>query len=415
MSMFVLQGTTYILPLISFPYLVRVLGPSNFGLMAFSQAFIAYFSILVDYGFDLSATRRVALLRNETLELSHFVSAVMTVKVLLAMAAFVLLALVVSLVPRFAADRAIFLFSFLTVLGSVVFPAWLYRGLEAMKMLSALTIFGRALSLLGIFVFVHNPGDLLAAVILQSSALLLSGTLALIFVPKLVPIKYVRPLAAELRHTFADGWHAFLSTSAISVYTSSNVFILGLMTTPLIVGYYAAAGKLITAVTGLASPVSQAVYPHIVGLIAKSRVQALEFIYRLLIAQGGVMLVLSVVLFIAAPNAVRLLLGPQFEACIPLVHIMAALPFLIGLSNVLGIQTMMAFDMKKAFSRIIVGCGVLNIAILFPLIAVAGAAGAASALLIVESVVTVSMVLVLAKRGIMGQMFSSRLHSLEFI
>jgi PST family polysaccharide transporter len=311
-------------------------------------------------------------------------------------------------VPHFASNKPIFLLAFISVVGNVLFPAWLYRGLERMKLLSALAIFGRAFSAAAIFLFVRGQHDLLLAVIFQSSSSLLSGLLALVFLPRLSSIEYAQPTRLELMQTFADGWHAFLSTSAISIYTFSNTFILGLMTAPAVVGYYAAASKIISAFVGLASPVSQAVYPHIVDLIAKSRVKALEFISRLLIAQGGAMLALSIIVFVFAPIMVRALLGPMFESCVLLVRIMAALPFVIGLSNVFGIQIMMAFDMKRAFSRILVGCSLLNVVILFPSIALAGAAGAACCLLIVECIVTAAMLAVLVRQGTMGEIFAAR-------
>jgi polysaccharide transporter, PST family len=79
-SLFVLHGANYVLPLITVPYLVRVLGPENFGRIAFVQAFIQYFVVLTDYGFNLSATRAVALVRDDPAKLSSLFSAVMIVK-----------------------------------------------------------------------------------------------------------------------------------------------------------------------------------------------------------------------------------------------------------------------------------------------------------------------------------------------
>ncbi len=405
--MFVLQGATYVLPLITVPYLVRVLGPADFGRMAFSQAFIAYFGMLVDYGFNLSATRQVALIRQDAARLSRLVAAVMTIKIVLAAIGFVLVCAIAGLIPRFGADRLLFICTYTSVIGNVVFPVWLYRGLEAMKLLSILTIAGRALSVIGIFVFVHGQKDLLAAVLLQSGALVLSGVPALTILPRLAPLRLDFPRLGEVWKTLIDGWHAFLTTSAITLYTSTNMFVVGLMAPPISVGYYAAASKLIGAVSGLVSPVSQAVYPHIVGLAAKSRERALEFIGRLLWLQGGATLLLSLVLFGLAGFLVQLSLGPQFAPAVVMVRIMAPLPFIIGLSNVFGIQTMMAFDMKKVCSRIIAGCGLLNLAILFPLVWWVGAAGAAYSVLAVEVAVTSAMALVLRRNGILAGIMSS--------
>jgi len=407
-SMFVLQGATYVLPLITVPYLVRVLGPSEYGELAFAQAFIAYFTIFVDYGFNLSATRRIALIRNDPDRLSRFVASVMTIKIVLAAIGFFVVFAVSMAIPRFAENRTLYLFTYVAVVGSVVFPLWLYRGLEAMKLMSILTIAGRAVSVVGIFLFVHQRGDMLTAALIQSSAMLLSGISALIMLRYLAPMHLVFPAAATMWETLLDGWYAFLSTSAILLYTSTNTFVLGLMVSPMDVGYYAAACKIISAVSGLVSPVSQAVYPHIVGLIAQSRDQALDFIGRLFWFQGVATFVLSIVLFVFAGMAVRILLGPQFLPCLALVRIMAFIPFVIGISNVLGIQTMMPFDMKKVFSRIIGGCGLLNLVVLFPFISYAGTSGAAWAVLTVETVVTGTMAIALMESGMLGRIVKYR-------
>ncbi|MEJ2630544.1 MAG: oligosaccharide flippase family protein [Acidihalobacter sp.] len=112
-SLFVLQGANYVLPLITVPYLVRVLGPENFGRIAFAQAFIQYFVVLTDYGFNLSATRAVALVRDDPAKLSSLFSAVMIVKAALMTIGFGAMLLIVWLVPSFAQDWPLYVLVYL--------------------------------------------------------------------------------------------------------------------------------------------------------------------------------------------------------------------------------------------------------------------------------------------------------------
>ena len=254
LSLSVLQGANYVLPLITVPYLVRVLGPEYFGRIAFAQAFVQYFVVLTDYGFNLSATRAVALVRDDPERLSSLFCAVMIIKATLMAFGFGVMLLIVRLVPDFAQEWPLYVLVYLTVVGNVLFPVWLFQGLERMRHITVFTILARTLVVIAIFVFVHRQTDYRLAAALQASGMVIAGLLALAIVPRLVQVRLHWPGVVQLRRVVVDGWHVFLSTAAINLYTSSNIFFLGLLTTPMAVGYFAAAGKLIKAVQGLITP-----------------------------------------------------------------------------------------------------------------------------------------------------------------
>ena len=123
----VLQIITYLLPLLIIPYLFRVLGPDKFGLIAFAQAFIQYFTILTNYGFNVSATKEISLCRNDPMKISRAFSSVMIVKLALALLSLVFLSLLVFFIPRFRNDWLVYVFSFGSVLGTTLFPTWCRR------------------------------------------------------------------------------------------------------------------------------------------------------------------------------------------------------------------------------------------------------------------------------------------------
>lgn len=400
-ALFVLQGANYLMPLVTLPYLVRVLGPENFGRIAFAQAFIQYFVIVADYGFNLSATRAVVLVRDDPEKLARLFSAVMIVKASLMLIGFITMLLLVWVVPEFREDWLLYCLVFLTVVGNVLFPVWLFQGLERMSHITAFTILARALVVIAIFVFVHQQSDYKLAAALQAGGMVIAGLLAIAFIPRMVLLHLHWPSIAYLRHVMVDGWHVFLSTAAISLYTSSNVFFLGLLTNPAAVGYFAAAEKLIRAAQGLIAPVSQAVYPHVAALSARSRQDALIFIAKLLRIQGAATLILSLSLFVLAEPIVLLLFGGQFQESVRLVEWMAVLPFIIGLSNVFGIQTMLNFDLKQSFSRILITSGLFNIAMIFPLIYWFGTEGAAISVTLTEIIVIAAMAFALARNGLL--------------
>jgi len=399
-SLSVLQGANYLLPFITLPYLVRVLGPEKFGLVAFAQAFIQYFNILTDYGFNLSATREISIHREDGNELSGIFSAVMMIKLaLLALSAVIMLCIVFSF-GRFYQQRLVYYYAFGMVAGQCIFPVWFFQGMERMKYITFLNISARLIFTVCIFVFVHDVNDYIYVPLINSLGFMTAGILAFVIVFKDFHVRFTLPSVERIRHQLKEGWHIFISTVAISLYTTSNTFILGLLTNDTIVGYYSAAEKIIRAVQGLLTPVSQAVYPYVSRLIHTARGEGIRFLRRMTVMVGGVSFVLSAIIFFSAGIIVRLVLGGRYSESVAVLRILSFLPFVIALSNIFGIQTMLNLGYKKAFSRILIGASLLNIVLAFILVPPFRQTGISFAVLVSETVVTVSMFVYLQGRGI---------------
>ncbi len=170
-----LQIITYILPIIILPYLFRVLGPDKFGLIAFAQAFVQYFMILTDYGFNISATKEIALCQNGKIKVPKVVAAVMTVKLALTFLSLAVLGAIVYFVPKFRNDWMIYVLSFGVVLGSTLFPAWFFQGTERMKYTAQLNIIGQLAYAFCILLFIRGPKDYLLVPLITSLTSLVTG------------------------------------------------------------------------------------------------------------------------------------------------------------------------------------------------------------------------------------------------
>lgn len=399
-SLSVLQLANYLLPLVTVPYLVRVLGPENYGHVTFAQAFIQYFVIATDYGFNLSATRKISVYRDNKEKVTSIFSSIMLIKFTFMVISLLLMLFIVFAIAKFKAYWYIYFFSFGIVAGNVFFPTWFFQGMESMKYITVLNVISRLLFTIAIFIFIKTQADFLYVPVFNSMGAILAGILSLLIIfkhfgvyPRKVPVSSV---VEELK----DGWHAFISTMAISLYTISNTFILGLFTNSTIVGYYSAAEKLIKAVQGLLTPVSQAVYPYISKLAGESREKAIVFIRKTFWLIGAGTLLISLTIFIFAGAIVRLVLGEQYLSSIIVLKILAFLPFIVGLSNVFGIQTMLTFQINKPFSRILIAGGIINIILAVILAPLYNHIGVSISVLTTEIFITVTMFLYLNFKGI---------------
>lgn len=401
LSLYILQFANYMLPFIIVPYLVRVLGPEKFGMIAFGQSLVTYCVLLVNYGFDLSATRSIARQRNNLQQIGKIAWAVWGAKILLCVLSLILLTGVIAFVPRFRAMSCLLYILFGIVIGNVLFPQWLFQGLEQMVIISVINLGVRLLITAGIFIVIRQPEDFLKYAALLSGQWIGAGIIGFIWSITRLRIPVKLPALDDLICVLREGWTVFLSTAAISLYTTSNTFILGLLANNTIVGYYAAAEKVVKALHGLVSPLSQGFYPRVSNRASFSREEGLRWASRALVYMGGLGLIISLVLVTLAPLIVNILLGPKYSPAISVMRVLATLPFLIALSNVFGIQVMLPFHLDRAFFTILVVAGLINILTALLLVPIWGAMGTAISVAFTEFYVTATMFFYLKSKNLL--------------
>jgi len=399
LSLYVVQAVSYVLPLLVFPYLVRVLGLELFGTVVLVQAIMNYFIILTDYGFNLSATRRVSLCRDDPSELRQVFASVVFVKFCLALLSAAILFLAGFFVEFVCVQWRLFLMAFVAVIGHVIFPTWYLQGTERMRLMSQLSLVGSLVVTTLIFVLVKTPDDYVLVALLQSLVLVIPGLLCFVILPKQGVSYFVLPPLRYMRQVMAEGWHVFVSTAAVTLYTSSNIVVLGAFSSPLAVGYFGVADKVIKAGHGLISPISQAIYPHVSSLLKHSPDRGFAFLRHVFFKVGLLSFCLSMAIFLFSEAIVRLAVGTSQYEVVLLVKMMAFIPFIVALSNLFGVQTMLNLGMSREFSRVILFSGFLNVIVLIPAVLMSGERGAAISSLATEAFVTCSMMAILYKNG----------------
>ncbi|HWQ53424.1 MAG TPA: oligosaccharide flippase family protein [Bryobacteraceae bacterium] len=397
-SLSALQVLNYAVPLATVPYLVRVMGPAQFGLLSFAQAIVLYFNLVTDYGFSLSATRAVASRRDDPEELADTFWRTMFAKVAVLLVSGAALTALVFVVPRLRQTPLLYAAAFLNVAGTVACPVWFFQGIEEMRVLTIAHSAARLLTIPALMLFVRSPEDTVRAAAIQGAVPLLASLLLVPALRRRVPGGPRLLLCAEIPAVLREGWHLFIAHTSLAIHSATTAVVLGLVAGNTQVGYYSAADKVIRAATSATGPVAQALYPHLNSLKTQSMELTLDLMRRsfgwiLLLAAAA-----SLATFLLAAPLGLLLWGPAFGPSIAILRCLSPLPFLLASVNIIGTQTMLLFEMDRVLTRTVVWCALINIPLTAVLSLFLGALGAAVAIVLVAVVMVLSLAWSLRRR-----------------
>jgi polysaccharide transporter, PST family len=396
------QASVYLIPLVTTPYIARVLGAEHYGLLGIASNIIGNLLILTDWGFSLSATREVARNAKDPHALRKIFWETLAAKNLLGLASLILIVVVMGCVGFSSELSWIVLAGWLQILPSSLGVDWFLRGLEAMGTMATGVLIGRLLTIPLIFMFVHGPSDTMLVVAITGIGSIVAVSINFYNAVLLKPLLPFTWTFSGAFRQLSSGWHIFISMGATTLYTQLNVILLGIAAGPVQAGLLYGAERLQRAGKSLVGPLSGAMYPRINKLLSEDRPHAIRLVKRLLIFQGSITFALSLVTFTIAPYLILLLLGPGYEGAVPALRWLSMTLFPVGLSIVLGIQIMLPFGMQQSFMWITAGSGLFNLTAIVPLSYFYGATGASISILLTEVMVTSLMGFVVWRAGVLS-------------
>jgi polysaccharide transporter, PST family len=397
LSLCLLQGSNYLLPLLLLPYLVRVLGPEKFGLLAFSQAFIQNFVILTDYGFNFTATRELAICRDNPQKVSELFCNVLTIKLGFTLFSFVFMGALLSAVPKFHTDWQIYLFTFPMVLGNALFPTWFFQGMEKMKYITMLNAFTKLIYAVSVFIFVKQSADYLAAALLNSLSILATGMIALWLAIYSFKVTWVMPTPDAIYRQLIEGWNVFISTISIAAYASTRVFVVGLFSNNTITGYYSIAEKVMALIqTFPLAPILQACYPWLSRVFMEDPNRARKITKNLQQITTIAFLVGLPAIYFLVPQILELAFKTAYPESVLCIRLLLVGVFFIN-ANAFRINFLLISGSTELFRKIHVATAVLGISMLIILTNFFSYVGAAVSVILVEFFVLVLTIFVFRK------------------
>ncbi|MEI6679462.1 MAG: flippase [Mariniphaga sp.] len=399
--LFLLQNVNYIVPLLLLPYLTRTLGAANFGKISFAQAFITYFLLLTDFGFNTSSTQEIVRVRNDKAALSKVFWSTTITKLLFAIVGLGIFAVLLLLIPKLQQMSLLLIIAFTGVVSTILFPVWLFQGLEKMSHIAWFNVIPRILVLIITLLFVHQQSDYVLALLIQTAGVLLSAIACTILIFNQKIVHFYSPCLSDIRSTITEGWHIFASGVATNIYTTTNTVVLGFFANDMAVGVFSASEKIIRAIIAIFSSVSQVTFPRINSYFHESKERALIFGNKILRITAGTTFITGILLLLLAPFIVKLLFGlPQFDETIVILRISSFIPFFAICNGILAVNLLITFGLKHYLVKIVGAGGIFSLLMIVPAVLTYQARGVAVVALLTEVLISILLLYVFRKNHI---------------
>ncbi|MGA0242075.1 MAG: oligosaccharide flippase family protein [Candidatus Marinamargulisbacteria bacterium] len=348
LSLSLVQLSNYVLPLLTIPYLARVLGPNFFGLVMMAQATMIYLTLVTDYGFNLSATKEIAMNQSNPARVSSLFSTVMSIKIGLLFVGGVILAGLVIIIPTFRDHYVLFLSAYLIVIGNAFLPTFLFQGLEKMSHIALFNFIAKASFTGLIFWLIRSHTDYIWVHALWGISYIMVDIVAFYIIRNRLHIAFKRPQLNQIKSLLHVSFEYFLSRIAIAIYLNTNVIFVGILLTPAQAGLYGGAEKLLFAITTFYTPLIETIYPYI------SRTKNKSFVKKIISAAVGLNTFGCILAFLMAPWLIPLILGPAFSDAVPLFRWMLIIAFLHLPTSMIGYPVLGAMGYVKTANRSVI-------------------------------------------------------------
>lgn len=355
-----LQVAGYVFPLITMPYLARVIGVEGFGKIAFAAAIMVWIQTIADWGFNLTATRDVAQNRDNPQKVSEIFSNVLWARCALMLLSFIVLVLLILAVPKFRENSSIILVTFLMVPGHIFFPDWFFQAIEKMRYITILNVLMKLIFTIAVFIFIKQPEDYILQPLFTSLGYVISGLIALYYILGKWGIHLTTPNWRNIKQTIKGSTDVFINNLMPNLYNSFSTMLLGFFGGGNAVGILDGGNKFVSIGNQLQQSINRAFYPFLSRRIDKHKIY-LEI-------NIGTSIIMCLFLFLTAPLLVRYLLSMDFVNSIPIIRIRAISMIFYAIASAYGANYLIIKHKEAILRKITMCCSLVGFAIAWPLV-----------------------------------------------
>ncbi|MEA5404033.1 oligosaccharide flippase family protein [Arcicella sp. DC2W] len=362
-GLLLLQLVSYVLPLVVIPYVFRAIGPIYTGKVNFSQSYINYFLLLINYGFDITGTKRISVVKDKPKELVETFNEIISTKIFLFVISTVVFLICTLSIPTLRSEFALHFYSFSFCLGWVFFPTWFFHGIQEIQTAALIALCFKLVSSIAIFFVVNNVESFYWFNILTSLGQILAGLWAFYLAMKRYNISFYFIKIQRIIELLIEERFYFVSTIVVNLYTTTNVFLIGFLLDDRSVGIYSAAVRLITiVVTVCINPISQSIFPEIANKMNANLQKGLELVQNIIPVVFFITVLGTVFLYVVAPFIVSFIFGEKFVDSIGVFQYLCIIPILSSLS-LFQAHTMLSLKLDRYILNITLIAGIVSVAI----------------------------------------------------
>lgn len=380
-----LQVAGYVFPLITLPYLARVIGVDSFGKIAFASAVIVWFTTVADWGFNFTATRDVAQNRDNKEKVSEIFSNVLWARMLLTLLSFALLMIAIFFFPKFKENQTILLITFLSIPGHILFPDWFFQAVEKMKYITLLNLLSKLLFTILIFVFIKVKSDFILQPLFTTLGYIVSGIIAMYLITVKWKVKIQSPNLKDILQTIKGSTDVFINNIMPNLYNSFSTILLGFYGGSVSNGLLDAGSRFVSISQQFMNIISRTFFPFLSRRIDKHGIYVkLNMFFAL---------IFSILLFLFAPLIIKIFFTPDFYKAILVLRIMSFSILFLSLSNIYGTNYMIIEGYERELRNITFISSIAGFALAFPLIYFFDFVGAAITVTMTRGILGVSIMI----------------------
>jgi len=340
-----LEILKFVLPFVTIPHLIKVLGVEKYGLVAFAQALTMYFSIFVNFGLDISAIRDVSVFRNNKNKLAQIVSSVISIKSVIFLILLLFFTIIVLIVPYFQEHKILYIFSMSICLSEIFCPGWFFQGIERMKYITFIRLISYSVYTILVFVVIKDRSDYYFVPLLLGFGTISGGIFAYYTVLKNEKLRLYIPEKAVLLEYLKESLPFFLSRLSNTINITMSKIMAGFFLGMNEVAILDVSEKIVNAGKIPIQTLSSVVYPYIA--INQNKNFVLKMFY-LILATG---ILLCSIVFLFAEPFITILSGSALLDAIPILRLFSIMLIISSITFFLGSPVLVSFGFKKPFNQ----------------------------------------------------------------